>query len=321
VPSVTIVVAASNAEKFLAATIDSVLAQSHRNWECIVVENGSRDSTLAIARRYEALDGRVRALHVDQVGVSKARNAGFRASDPKADYCTFMDSDDIWLPHALEVLLKRAEQDRATTIGAHAVGEFIDATGNALHPGAFSTRGRRRVGIVGRALVEMPMASPTSFAMIMFGTMVFPPGLALVRRRVYMEAGPFDESLSGGEDWEMLTRLSRIGPIAFVPDVILQYRLHGANAGAKETAPGQVHRAFCQSFYSPLNSSAERDLLRRGWRASQRQRIHGNWSEIRKRGLRSPRATSKQLGQCGVWAVRWLRGSPRPVIRKEPAAW
>lgn len=317
---ISIVIPAHNSERFLAATLESVLAQSHEDWECVIVDDGSDDGTLAVAEQYCERDGRIRALHVEQGGASAARNAGFRASNEAADYCTFLDSDDVWVADALRLLLRGIEPN-VRAIGAHGVAEFIDETGATIEPGVFSARGRHRLGVVGRRIIEVPQDQPTDFSVLLFGTSIFPPALALIERRAYVKAGPFDESLKAGEDWEMTIRLSRLGPIVFVPDVIAHYRRHEDNAGAKHTAPAEVHRALCQSFHSPLNTRDQRTVARRGWRARQRERMAEVLSEVWSLRSGSPRTSAALLAQGGAAAGRYLQGGPRPVIRKHPPTW
>ena len=317
---ISIVVPAYNAEAFLAATLDSVVGQSCLDWECIVVDDDSKDATLAIAQRYAEADNRIRAVHVDHGGESKARNAGFRLTDPEATYCAFMDSDDVWLPGALQALLDRVRSD-PEAIGAHAVAEFIDASGAPLQSGEFSARGLHRVGLVGHRIGEIPIEAPTDFSVLLWGTPVFPPGLVLAERRAYVKAGPFDSSLTAGQDWDMLLRLTRQGHLAFLPEVVLLYRRHDNNAGAQTTAPLQVHRALCQNFHSALNDVDQQSIAKRGWRAVQRARIEQTGSEILSRGVHSPRTSALQLSQCGVAAFRFVRGYPRPVVRAEPLTW
>jgi GT2 family glycosyltransferase len=319
-PLISIVVPAYNAEGFLAAALDSVIEQSHQEWECIVVDDDSDDATLAIAERYAVRDGRIRAVHIDHGGESGARNAGFQLTDPHATYCTFMDSDDVWLPGALEGLLARAISD-PKAIGAHALADFIDASGAPLRTGEFSARGLNRVGLVGNRIGEISVDAPTDFAVLLWGTPVFPPGLVLAERAAYVKVGPFDASFTAGQDWDMLLRLTRHGHLAFLPEVILLYRRHDHNAGAQATAPAQVHRAMCQNFHSPLNNVEQQSIARRGWRAVQRARIEQTWAEIRARGVSSPRESAVQLGQCGAAAVRFARGYPRPVVHGEQLTW
>ena len=316
----SIVVPAYNAERFLAATLDSVLEQSFVDWECVVVDDDSPDGTLALAERYANADDRIRAVHIDHGGESAARNAGFRLTNSKATHCTFMDSDDVWLPGALEALLARAKSD-PTAIGAHALADFIDASGAPLGSGEFSDRGRHRVGLVRDRIEEIPIDAPTDFSVLLWGTPVFPPGVVLAERAVYEKVGPFDASLTAGQDWDMLLRLTRHGYLAFLPEVVLLYRRHDSNAGAQTTAPEQIHRALCQNFHSPLNTVEQRSIARRGWRAGQRARIDRTWSEIASRGWHSPRTSAVQLTQCGVCAIRFARGYPRPVVRREQLTW
>jgi glycosyltransferase involved in cell wall biosynthesis len=319
-PLISIVVPAYNAERFLTATLDSVVHQSYDDWECIVVDDDSQDSTLSVAQRYATTDERIRAVRIDHGGESAARNAGFRRTDPKATFCTFMDSDDIWLPGALQALLDRANTD-PTALGAHAVAEFIDASGAPLNPGEFSSHGLHRRALVGNRIRELALDAPTDFSALLWGTAIFPPGLLLAKRAAYLKAGPFDTSLAAGADWDMLLRLVRHGHFAFLPEVVLLYRRHDQNAGARSTAPEQVHRALCQNFHSPLNTSQHRSIARRGWRAVQRARIEQAWAEIRSRGLHSPLESTIQLAQCGVCAMRFVRGYPSPIVRREPLTW
>jgi GT2 family glycosyltransferase len=319
-PLISIVIPAHNAERFLAATLDSVVEQSYNDWECIVVDDDSKDATLAIAERYAQTDDRIRAVHIDHGGESGARNAGFRLTNSNATYCTFMDSDDVWLPGALEALLDRANAD-PEAIGAHAVAEFIDASGAPLRPGEFSARGLHRIGLVGDRIGKIPIDAPTDFTVLFWGTSIFPPGLVLAKRAAYVKVGPFDASLTAGADWDMLLRLARYGHLAFLPEVVLLYRRHDNNAGAQTTAPEQVHRVMCQTFHSRLNSAEQRDIARRGWRARQRRRLEEIWADIRSVGVRSPRASVAELARFAIVAVRLVRGYPRPIVHREQLFW
>src|SRR5207237_4739770 len=115
-------------------------------------------------------------------------------------------------------------------------------------------RGRRRIGVVGRRRVELALDSPTDFAVLVNGNVLFPPGLLLARRNAYERAGRFDSWFRGPEDWDMLIRLSRQGYLAFENEVILLYRNHDSNLGA---APGIERAAWlvrCKAFHSPENT-------------------------------------------------------------------
>ena len=113
---------------FWTARFESVQAQSLTDWECIVVDDGSTDETFAIANSYAAVDQRFRAAKPSGRGSSAARNTGYALTNPCTKFMTFMDSDDVWLPHALETLWSRLQPD-PTAIGAHGLAEMVDESG------------------------------------------------------------------------------------------------------------------------------------------------------------------------------------------------
>ena len=93
---VSVVIPTYNRAFCIAATVDSVLAQSHRTVEAIVVDDGSADDTEAVIRGRFGADRRVVYLRQDNGGVSAARNRGFQAAS--GAYVALLDSDDSWLP-------------------------------------------------------------------------------------------------------------------------------------------------------------------------------------------------------------------------------
>src|SRR5437660_14397 len=102
---IAVIVPAYNASAYLGETIDSVRRQSFEDWELIVVNDGSRDSTAAVARRYLAEDARIRLIEQTNAGVAAARNRGLADVDRAAWAVMFLDADDLLDSHALERLL------------------------------------------------------------------------------------------------------------------------------------------------------------------------------------------------------------------------
>lgn len=101
-PAFSVVVPAYNASSTLRETLDSVLAQELRDWELVVVDDGSTDDTLAIAREYASKDTRIRALTQENRGSAGAYNAGVAAAT--ADFVTICSSDDLLLPDHLKAM-------------------------------------------------------------------------------------------------------------------------------------------------------------------------------------------------------------------------
>ena len=134
-----------NVEKYLPTMVDSVLAQTYRDFELIMVDDGSPDNSPALCDDYAARDPRVRVIHKENGGVSTARNAGIEAA--RGEYIYFADSDDYLYPETLETIMReigdrdflvmesmkgmRAEFDelskeRVTTVHARQTAEDLD---------------------------------------------------------------------------------------------------------------------------------------------------------------------------------------------------
>lgn len=108
-PKISIIVPVYNSEKYLGACIDSILSQSFRDFELILVDDGSRDSSPRICDDYAQKDGRVKVIHKANDGVSAARNDGLDIA--KGEYVTFIDSDDWVEREYLETLSNYRDYD------------------------------------------------------------------------------------------------------------------------------------------------------------------------------------------------------------------
>lgn len=106
---VSVIIPAYNAEKYLAFCLDTVTAQTHRNLEIIVVDDGSKDSTGKICDDYAERDSRIKVIHQVNKGLSAARNAAMEIMS--GQYIAFIDSDDFIDPRYVEVLLKMCTEN------------------------------------------------------------------------------------------------------------------------------------------------------------------------------------------------------------------
>ena len=119
-PLVSVLLTAYNRERYLAESIESVLAQTYRDFELIIIDDRSSDGTLAIARQYERLDLRVR-VHANDHNLGDYGNRNFAASLAGGEFFKFHDSDDIMYPHCLAVMVGHlsAAPDAALALSAH----------------------------------------------------------------------------------------------------------------------------------------------------------------------------------------------------------
>ena len=115
--TISIIIPCYNSERYLRACMDSVLAQTFEDFEAILIDDGSRDQTLAIAREIEAQDARVRVLAQKNSGVASARNLGL--DHARGEWIAFVDSDDLLPPDALETLLSGVDEETDMVVCAH----------------------------------------------------------------------------------------------------------------------------------------------------------------------------------------------------------
>ena len=106
---ISVILPCYNAGAYLSACLDSLLAQSMRDFEVIFVDDGSRDDSLALARRYAERDARIHVFSQENQGVSAARNLGLARA--RGEWITFVDGDDLLPPDGFETLLSGAAED------------------------------------------------------------------------------------------------------------------------------------------------------------------------------------------------------------------
>ncbi|SEN54154.1 glycosyltransferase [Bradyrhizobium sp. OK095] len=230
---VSVIIPAKNASAFIGETIASVLTQGDVT-EVIVVDDGSTDDTIAIVRAIR--DPRLRLMPNDASGVSAARNLG--ALSARGDWLIFLDADDRLRPAAVTTLLTAAKA------APHAIlvyGDYntIDSDGRPI--------GRRDL-LKGRR-------KPSGDVMerLACGNFIVNGGIMLVRADAFRAAGGFDVSLRYCEDWHCWCRLAALGEFAFVPELLLDYRLHTANTmNAAVRTPQDFFPAVARVFDDPL---------------------------------------------------------------------
>lgn len=201
-PKVSVIIPMYNAAPYLVETLQSVFSQSFQDYEVIVVDDGSTDHTLALARSFEP---RIRVLSQANCGPAAARNLGF--AHARGEYLAWLDSDDLWMPDMLQTQVDYL--DTHLTIGL-VYGECW----------AFVTQGTQRVIVDKVGYTVSP-----DLKLLLYGDCI-PTNTILMRRSCYEQVGDMNVSLIRGEDYEYLMRLVYQYEIAGVARPLAYYRWH-----------------------------------------------------------------------------------------------
>ena len=243
-PLVSVVIPTYETAPLIREAVDSVLDQTYRNYEIIVVNDGSPD-TPELERALEPVADRIRYLKQENRGVSSARNTGIRAA--RGELIAFLDSDDAFFPHYLERQLSYLET----------YPDLDVVYPDALIVGHGVNVGRRWMD------VSPSRGSVTFEALVLQRCYV--PIFALVRRSVFDEVGLFDEALRSSEDFEVWLRVVKAGRrVGYHRDVLVRYR---HRPGSLSSDPISMHRTALEALRKtrPMTSltSTERAAVAR----------------------------------------------------------
>ena len=275
---VSVIMPCYNAEEFLEASIQSVIAQTHSNFELIIVDDGSNDSSVNILKRLSATDDRIKYFCQANKGAGPARNHGLR--EAKGQYIAFLDSDDYWNDAFIETLLNAliATEADLAYCGWQNIG-VPEAQGKPHIPPNYSPENKLR-----HFLEVCP----------------WPIHAVLTKRDIIESVGRFDESLTSCMDYDLWLKIGTRFNITHVPEVLSFYRHHGNEQITSNASRGALNHYKVQCNYlrnnrdvvSKLGSKQIRqltlgELLRRGYVAY--------W----KRDLKSARIIFRQVMKKG----------------------
>jgi glycosyltransferase involved in cell wall biosynthesis len=197
-PKVSVIIPTYNRERFVTNAIESVLNQSFRDYEIIVVDDGSTDDTRKILNEYR---GKVRYIYQENSGVSAARNTGVKEASGK--WLTFLDSDDEWRK---DYLLAQTER----------INKFPDAIGHMTNVVIVSLEGKRINHYASNNFLEkfkdkeyLTFKRPLC-VVLKYGLWWLQS--AMLRKDILLQSGLFDAHLSISEDLDLIARLSLKGP-------------------------------------------------------------------------------------------------------------
>jgi glycosyltransferase involved in cell wall biosynthesis len=205
-PRVTAVIPTYNAAPFIRRTVESVLAQSYKDFELIVVDDGSSDATAGIVAGF---GDRVRLIIQPNRGVSAARNRAI--AEARGDLIAFLDHDDIWYPEKLEQQVHL--MDTRPEVGlVYANANFIDESDRRMW--TYLARPRLHRGTVLGPL---------------FLDCFVPLLTVVVRAKLLADIGPFVTRWSIAEDYDLFLRAAEHSELDYVDQVLAGYRIHRGN--------------------------------------------------------------------------------------------
>ncbi len=208
-PCVSIIIPTYNRAALIGETLESVLAQTFTDWECVVVDDASTDHTRSVVEEYCAQDPRIRYVGQDpNQGGAAARNRGVALTE--SEFVAFLDNDDVWLPAFLDTTVKLLQMQGDAVLAA-APRLYWDGE-QTLSTEVFSEQAQRR-----------PLRT-------MIGHCFVVPSQCLIRRAAL-------EKTQGlrcwpADDYDLWLQLLPLGTAVFAPTPLVKWRRHEGNFGA-----------------------------------------------------------------------------------------
>jgi len=238
-PLVSIVLPTYNGSRYLSEAIESCLAQTHQDWELIVVDDCSRDSTPEIITRYVAQDPRIRTIrHPSNQKLPRALNTGHAAA--RGTYLTWISDDNRYLPLALEEMTRFLEEH--PTVGV----VYADCV---------------MINDRGEYLQDWPAQPASRIAYMNSLRACF-----LYRRSVYEMVGGYDANQFLAEDWDFWLRAARHFELVPLHKTLYQYRWHDQSltkAANRSQVRDSIERALRRHL--PYLRHSSRQDVARGW--------------------------------------------------------
>jgi glycosyltransferase involved in cell wall biosynthesis len=197
-PKVSVIIPTYNRGQYITQALESVLNQTFRDYDIIVIDDGSTDNTGEILKKYE---GKIRSIRQENQGISNTRNRGIRETN--GEYLAFLDSDDYWTPEKLKEQVNIL--DAYSKVGiVYSRMPIINKMGEKI--------GMKPAGVSGKNFKEL---------LEVWGDL--PTSTVMTRRECFEKAGLFDPSLDPMEDIDMWIRISRFYDLYEIENKILAY--------------------------------------------------------------------------------------------------
>ena len=222
-PKVSVIIPTYNRSHYVGEAIDSVLGQTFKDLEIIIVDDGSTDNTKQVLKNYASS---IHYIFQEKKGRAEARNKGLKAA--KGGYIAFLDDDDIWLPNKLEKQI--IFLDAYPNIGlVHTFTEVIDEGGRLLGKETGS-----RLKLYKKAMRIGYTYEGMSQLCVMFMSTV------MVRKECLNKIGLFDSRTESFEDWDFYLRFALKYRIDTIPEPLVKSRIHQKQSTRVEFTQGRI---------------------------------------------------------------------------------
>ena len=218
-PLVSVVIPAYNMERFICDAVDSALSQTYKNIEVIVIDDGSKDRTKEILKKYAP---NIRYIFKENAGLSAARNTGIKYA--KGEYVAFLDADDRWLSQKIEKQIKAFNE--SDSIGLISCGvRMINESGDIL-----AVDKKEEIYSNKNKFIEK----------LYLSNFVSGGSQAVVKRSCFEKVGFFDENIQSSEDWDMWLRIAEQFDIRFVKEVLVEALVRTASLSSASNAEKMI---------------------------------------------------------------------------------
>jgi glycosyltransferase involved in cell wall biosynthesis len=286
-PKVSVITPLYNSASFIGGTLDSLLRQTYRNWEAVLVDDGSTDETPRAVEPYLA-DERFRYIRQENQGIAAARNAAIRAA--AGEWICFLDHDDRWLPAKLEKQVRYALANDCQIVATDAF--IVEGESRRVYSRAFP----ELAASVERGVSD---ASVDVFG-ILIRHNVFCTCSVMIRKLMFDRHGLLDPEAAPADDLDMWLRCMPDAKVGFLNEPLVEYVRHGSNYSKNEA------RMLERTIYT-LRKNRRRHATDEG-RARQFDESITWFYEQLFRSLRGARAYASVLGHVFSLAGRGRRG-------------
>jgi len=241
---ISVIVPCYNASAFLEKTIESVLTQEVQDWELILVDDGSKDTTPEIIQRHCSKDARIRGVRKENGGRANACNLGAAQISADAQYLFFLDSDDLLIPSALRVMSDYLDAHPDVCLLGCQFQE-VNAEGRA-----YGTAKRSR-WVPGPFLPRQLSDDERETPFVAFFCATGQGPFAMYRRSVFQETAGWEKSLScfsAQEDTDMFCQMALLGTVHYLPDRLYLKRVHGASVTQQSDRVQNAYTVFRQKW-------------------------------------------------------------------------